>query len=231
MTSHKCDSSKRSYNTKKRLLLATKAKEKLKDIPKPYYCVIGVSDPSVNYPSLIRTDPECPKASCQMADEDGKEEAINCRGNIPGFRKDSKLTDAESLEHKNLERSSAKKTSWLTRVQADYTLCSICGKEIKLKNYYPHMRRVHCDDSHKPIAWKICEQCGYRCQDNYKFRRHCLIHNKKAGIVFTTLYSKKLSFYFLNKICHLLAVISRYSDSTVNRSTCICFPVAISSCL
>ena len=56
--------------------------------------------------------------------------------------------------------------------------CNVCRKELRVSNYYPHMRRVHKTPSSqsRPIAWKVCDRCGYQCQDNYKLRRHALKH-------------------------------------------------------
>ena len=58
--------------------------------------------------------------------------------------------------------------------------CNVCHKELRVANYYPHMRRVHKMPSSqsRPIAWKVCDRCGYQCQDNYKMRRHALKHTR-----------------------------------------------------
>ena len=57
-------------------------------------------------------------------------------------------------------------------------VCMVCGKNLRPRNYHPHMRRVHkVELSRKPIEWKVCEKCGYKCQDNYKLRRHSLTHS------------------------------------------------------
>lgn len=57
--------------------------------------------------------------------------------------------------------------------------CNVCGKEIRPRNYFPHVRRVHnvASNTKRPIKWKVCERCGYKCQDNYKFRRHVKTHD------------------------------------------------------
>ena len=58
--------------------------------------------------------------------------------------------------------------------------CNVCRKELRTANYYPHMRRVHKMPSNRsrPIAWKVCDRCGYQCQDNYKLRRHAMRHTQ-----------------------------------------------------
>ena len=58
--------------------------------------------------------------------------------------------------------------------------CNVCLKELRVANYYPHMRRVHKMPSSQsqPIVWKVCDRCGYQCQDNYKLRRHAMKHSK-----------------------------------------------------
>jgi len=58
--------------------------------------------------------------------------------------------------------------------------CNICHKELRIANYYPHMRRVHkmASSQSRPITWKVCDRCGYQCQDNYKLRRHAMKHAK-----------------------------------------------------
>ena len=58
--------------------------------------------------------------------------------------------------------------------------CNVCHKELRIANYYPHMRRVHKIPSSqsRPIAWKVCDRCGYKCQDNYKMRRHSMKHTQ-----------------------------------------------------
>ena len=58
--------------------------------------------------------------------------------------------------------------------------CNVCRKELRVANYYPHMRRVHKMPSSqsKPITWKVCDRCGYQCQDNYKLRRHVMKHTR-----------------------------------------------------
>ena len=56
--------------------------------------------------------------------------------------------------------------------------CNVCHKELRVANYYPHMRRVHKMPSSqsRPITWKVWDRCGYQCQDNYKLRRHAMKH-------------------------------------------------------
>ena len=58
--------------------------------------------------------------------------------------------------------------------------CSVCCKELRIANYHPHMRRVHKMPSSRsrPITWKVCDRCGYQCQDNYKLRRHVMTHTR-----------------------------------------------------
>ena len=58
--------------------------------------------------------------------------------------------------------------------------CNVCQKELRVTNYYPHMRRVHKMPSSqsRPITWKVCDRCGYQCQDNYKLRRHAMKHTR-----------------------------------------------------
>jgi len=57
--------------------------------------------------------------------------------------------------------------------------CNVCRKELRVGNYYPHMRRVHKMVSRsRPITWKVCDRCGYQCLDNYKLRRHILKHTR-----------------------------------------------------
>jgi len=58
--------------------------------------------------------------------------------------------------------------------------CNVCHKELRVSNYYPHMRRVHKMPSSqsRPITWKVCDRCGYQCQDNYKLRRHAMKHTR-----------------------------------------------------
>lgn len=191
MTSHKCEPSRRGFNEKKRHLLATRAKEMLRNVPKPYYYVLGVPEHSLDFPELVKIDME------RNIPFEGRD---NGNSNAAQVERDSEVVEKVRFTNKDqqsvisdtvnqqLNKSGtleSKKPNEgtvdglkLTEVQPGHCLCSICGKEIKVKNYYPHMRRVHCDDSHKPIVWKVCDQCGYRCQDNYKFRRHCMTHNK-----------------------------------------------------
>jgi len=56
--------------------------------------------------------------------------------------------------------------------------CNVCRKELRVTNYYPHMRRVHKMPSSqtRPITWQVCDRCGYQCQGNYKMRRHAMKH-------------------------------------------------------
>ena len=58
--------------------------------------------------------------------------------------------------------------------------CNVCSKELRVANYNPHMRRVHKIPSSqsRPITWKVCDRCGYQCQDNYKLRRHVMTHTR-----------------------------------------------------
>lgn len=188
MTAHKCEPSRRGFNEKKRHLLATRAKEMLRNVPKPYYYVLGVPDHSLDYPELIKIDmgrkvPFEEKhngdSNAALVEHDSEVVEKDQQSVIAGTvnQQSNKMGTLSSQKSKKLDEGSVNGLK-LTEVQPGYCLCSICGKEIKVKNYYPHMRRVHCDDSHKPIVWKVCDQCGYRCQDNYKFRRHCMTHDK-----------------------------------------------------
>jgi len=88
--------------------------------------------------------------------------------------------EALSLKHDDIASDPSKGQQWsmATSLGNGRLQCNVCHKELRIANYYPHMRRVHKMPSSRsrPIVWKVCDRCGYQCQDNYKLRRHALKH-------------------------------------------------------
>jgi hypothetical protein len=89
------------------------------------------------------------------------------------------VTMCEETLDKSSDNSHVKQWPMATATGAGKLICAVCKKYIRIQNYHPHMRRVHGIESNRmrPIAWKVCERCGYKCQDNYKFRRHQMTHD------------------------------------------------------
>jgi hypothetical protein len=100
--------------------------------------------------------------------------------------KDSVIASEETLD-KPADDAHIKQWPMATVTGAGKLICAICKKYIRMQNYHPHMRRVHGIESNRmrPIAWKVCERCGYKCQDNYKFRRHQMTHDGHGKYLFT----------------------------------------------
>jgi len=89
---------------------------------------------------------------------------------------------AEPGKSGDTDSDSSKGQQWpmATSLDNGHLQCNVCSKELRVTNYYPHMRRVHKMPSNRsrPIMWKVCDRCGYQCQDNYKLRRHAMKHTR-----------------------------------------------------
>jgi len=114
--------------------------------------------------------------------------------------------DAESPNGRDSVSDPSRGKQWpmATLLDNGRLQCRVCHKELRVTNYYPHMRRVHKMPSSqsRPITWKVCDRCGYQCQDNYKLRRHVLKHTRYGT--------------FLGKLCTYMHTYIRFSGKSLD---------------
>jgi hypothetical protein len=213
LESHRCLRDRRDINTRRRQILAARAKDKLRDAAAPYFaatnCTVETAPEHVSLTqqstcddgsdshvvtSLSEAQPQqslssavCITDSSQYDITDYQftepmEAGIVSRSESDNVEESRSTVKSESSDGpvNGCAESQANSKQWpmATATSHGKLICDVCSKEITVRNYHPHMRRVHDIESNKkrPICWKVCEQCGYRCQDNYKFRRHQMTH-------------------------------------------------------
>jgi len=189
--SHRCRPDKRDINVKRQQILASRTWAKLEQITVPYTVVMDESAnsctqvlsilPSNQHQFTTSASNEFYQqlelTASDIVDAPGKD-SFSSASNETCINEESSPATSKSCA---LE-SSKKQWPMATIQSKGKLICDICLKEIRVQNYHPHMRRVHNIETSKkrPIVWKVCEQCGYQCQDNYKFRRHQMTHDGRG---------------------------------------------------
>ena len=110
----------------------------------------------------------------------GKIPTENCEENGPESTSSSQVAEPAKTEEADDDVGKTQQWPMATLLSDGRLQCNVCQKELRVANYYPHMRRVHklMSKRSRPIVWKVCERCGYQCQDNYKLRRHVMKHSR-----------------------------------------------------
>jgi len=134
------------------------------------------------------SSPESDEDHSLLADVDAEKISAESHASSEAVDEQERLStlDADSEQLKNSDsptsETSDKPELWpmATQLANGRLQCNVCRKELRIGNYNPHMRRVHKlpASRSRPIAWKVCDRCGYQCQDNYKLRRHVMTHTR-----------------------------------------------------